>query len=57
MKTYIINNSVLSDERFNEVITANGIELTCTEDMTIAISDEDYNLLLQLFPELDICEA
>ena len=46
MKTYYSNNEAL-----NEILVEHGITLTCTENMTIVVSDEEAERIPSIVEE------
>lgn len=53
----IIDNSILSNENVANAIEEQDIVLTCNDDMSIEVSDEDYNKLCNIIDPSDIYEA
>jgi len=53
MKIYI-DNAILSDDSIAAAIEAKGIALTCTQDMNIECSENDYKALCDIIDPGDI---
>ena len=46
----------LDIEEVAEFIENNGLSFTCNEEMNVEASEEDFNKLIEQFPELDYVE-
>ena len=46
----------LDIEEVTEFVEINGLSFMCNEEMNIESSEEDFNKLIERFPELDFVE-